>query len=795
MTDEREIEFDALEAGAFKSVGRPVARREDLRLITGKGRFTDDFNAPGQAHAVLVRSPYPHARIKQIDRAGAEQMPGVLAVLTGEDCRDDGLGIIAHSPIPSTRSDLKLTAPDGGAIFEGPHALLPTDKARHVGEGVAMVVAESHREALDAAENVRVDYEPLAWVADSAAAIRDGAPVVWDEIPNNICVDTRFGDSAATDAAFANAAHVVEMEFPIQRVTATPLEPRAALGQYDASSGRYTLNAGSNGAVTHKRQIAGALNEAPEKIRVLCFDVGGNFGTKNRVYVEFGLVLWAAKRLGRPVKFLATRSESFLSDYQGRDLLTKVELALDADGTFLAYRASNLSNVGARIVSLSPLGKGAPLVTGSYRIPAAEVRARAAFTTTTPTQAYRSSGRPEVIHALERTIDTAAHKLGFDPIELRRKNLVSSQEMPYTNAFGLTYDSGDYIKSMDIALRLADWDGFEARAAAARERGLRLGRGFANYVESSIGAPHERVDMTISPAGRVEVVVGTQPTGQGHETSFAQVTADLLGVDASVVDIVYGDTDIVAEGGGSHSGRSMRHASTAIYGAIEKLKVQGAARAAGAWSVEPQAVAYDDGQFTERGGSRRLGWFELATLATEGAAEGAGEREKPGLRITHSHVMHTPVFPNGCAACEVEVDTETGFVRITKYVAVDDVGRVINPLIVDGQTHGSIATGVGQALWEQCYIDPDSGQPLSGSFMDYGIPHADELPSFTTAFNEVPSPTNPLGVKSGGEGPTTAALAVVINAIVDALRDLGIEDIPMPATPFQVWQAIRDAQQ
>ena len=717
-------------------------------------------------------------------------MPGVLAVYTGEDCRADGLGIISHSPVPSTRSDLKLTAPGGGAIFEGPHALLPVDKVRHVGEGIAMVVAESHRQALDAAEHVRVDYEPLPWVADSAVAIRDGAPAVWDEVPNNVCVDTRFGDRAATDAAFASAAHVVEMEFPIQRVTATPLEPRAALGQYDEASGRYTLNAGSNGAVTHKRQIAGALNEDPENIRVLCFDVGGNFGTKNRVYVEFGLVLWAARKVGRPVKFLATRSESFLSDYQGRDLLTRVELALDADGTFLAYRASNLSNVGARIVSLSPLGKGAPLVTGSYRIPAAEVRAWAAFTTTTPTQAYRSSGRPEVIHALERVIDTAAHRLGFDPIELRRKNLISSEEMPYTNAFGITYDSGDYKKSMDIALRLADWDGFEARALAARERGLRLGRGFANYVESSIGAPRERVDMTISPEGRVEVVVGTQPTGQGHETSFAQVTADLLGIDANAVDIVYGDTDIVAEGGGSHSGRSMRHAGTAIYGAIEKLKVYAIALAADLWSVEAQAIAYGDGQFAETGGARRFDWFELAALE----AERAGDGEKRGLSISHSHEMHTPVFPNGCAACEVEVDTETGFVRITKYVAVDDVGRVINPLIVDGQTHGSIATGAGQALWEQSYIDPDSGQPLSGSFMDYGIPRADEMPSFITAFNEVPSPTNPLGVKSGGEGPTTAALAVIINAIVDALRDLGVDDIPMPATPFQVWQSIRDAQ-
>ncbi len=782
MTELRDFEFEYVDANALRSVGQPLPRREDYRLVTGRGRFTDDFNAEGQAHAAIVRSPYPHALIKRIDASAALAMPGVLAVYTGEDCKADGLKPIPHSPVPSTRSDLRLTAPDGGAVFVGPHAVLPTDRVRHVGAPVAMVVAETREQAAAAAENVWVDYEPLASVAESSAAVASGAPILWDDVPDNICVDTQFGDAAATDAAFTSAAHVIAMEFPIQRVTGVPLEPRAALGQFDAATGRYTLNAGSNGAVRHKQQIAAALAEDPEKLRILCFDVGGNFGTKNRVYAEFCLVLWAAKKLGRPVKFLATRSESFLSDYQGRDLRTRVELALASDGTFLGFRASNLSNVGAWIVSLSPLGKGAALVTGGYRMPVAHVRAWAAFTNTVPTQAYRSSGRPEVAHALERLIDTAARDFGFDRIELRRKNLVTTQEMPYTNPLGIVYDSGDYPKSMDIALELIDWAGFPERERAARQRGVRLGRGFANYVESSIGAPRERVDMTIQPRGRVAVVVGTQPTGQGHETSFAQVAADLLGVSPDVVDIIYGDTDVVRAGGGSHSGRSMRHAASVIYLAVEDLKADARSRLAAHWHVDADDIRYDAGTFVGTRDGQRMSWFALA--------EAAGSE---GLTVSRTNETHTPVFPNGCAACEIEVDPETGATRLTRYVAVDDVGRVINPLIVDGQTHGSIVTGLGQAFGEICYIDPDSGQPLCGSLMDYALPRADDVPFFETAFNEVLSPTNPLGIKSGGEGPTTPALAVVINAIVDALTEYGVRDIRMPATPFRVWQAIRDA--
>ena len=775
----------------FRSIGQPVPRTEDDRLLRGRGRFSDDFELRGQAYAAMVRSVYPHARIDGVDTACAACMPGVLAVLTGEDCLNDGLGPVPHSPVPATRSDLKLTAPDGGPVYAGPHTLLPVHKVRYVGEPLAMVVAETPAQAADAAEAVLVDYEPLAWVTDSEAAAGPGAPVVWDDVPGNVCVDTRFGDETATGAAFEAAAHVVGMAFRVGRVTGVPLEPRSMLASFDAETGRYTLCAGSNGAVRHKHQIAAALREDPAKLRILCFDVGGNFGTKNRVYSEFGLTLWAAKKLGRPIKFTATRSESFLSDYQARDLNTRVELALSADGRFLGYRAANLSNVGAWAVSFSPLGKGIALVTGGYAIPAAAARARAVFTHTVPTNAYRSSGRPEVTHALERVIDTAAHELGLDPIELRRRNLVPPHAMPYTNPLGVTYDSGEYENNMDRALELVDWSGFARRAAAARARGKRLGRGFAHYVESSIGAPAERTDITVTTAGLVEVVIGTQPTGQGQETSFAQVAAEFLGVGIDAVRIVLGDTDIVKAGGGSHSGRSMRQAGTVIFLGAQDLIAKARRIAAHLFDADPEEVAFADGVFSIARAGRALDWFELARAGAQ--AELPAELAD-GLTVTRENELDVAVFPNGCAACELEVDPETGWVELKRYAAVDDVGRVINPLIVDGQTHGSIATGLGEALWERCVIESESGQPLCGSLMDYPLARADELPLFRTAVNEVLSPTNPLGIKSGGEGPTTPALAVIINAIVDALREYGVRDIEMPATPFRVWSAIREAQ-
>src|ERR1700688_2963494 len=601
----------------YRFIGKAMPRKEDARLITGKGRFTDDFALAGQAYAVMVRSPYPHARIVAIDAAAAKAMPGVLGVFTGADCAADKLAPIPHDPVPKTKFDMKLTGPGGSAVFSGPNALLPADKVRHVGEAVAMVVAETKAQALDAAEAVEVRYEELPFVLHSEDAMRPGAPVLWDEVPNNVTVETVFGNVEATDQAFARAAHVVTKNFHIGRVTGVPLEPRAALGHYDAATGRYTLYAGSGGAVRQKNELVQVLGIAPENLRVLSPDVGGNFGTRNRTFVEFGLVLWAAKKIGRPVKFTATRSEAFLSDYQGRDLVTKVELALDDKHRFIAMRATNISNVGARCVSLSPLSKGSGLIPGSYAIPATTLRAIAVFTNTMPTNAYRSSGRPEVTFAIERLIDTAAAQLGVDRIALRRKNLVPPKAMPYRNSVGMLYDSGRYAENMDWTMEIADWKGFAARRREAKRRGKLLGRGLANYVESSIGAPREQARIKVRPQdesgpARVDVVIGTQPSGQGHETSFAQVISDLLHVPAESVRIILGDTDVVKVGGGSHSGRSMRHAATVFSKAAVDLIAKGKAIAAVVMGAAADSFSFSDGRFVSRATKRNFDFLELA---------------------------------------------------------------------------------------------------------------------------------------------------------------------------------------
>ena len=774
----------------FSSIGQPMPRNEDARLLTGKGRFTDDFSIPGQAHAVMVRSPHPHARIVSINTAAALAMPGVLGVFTGADVAADGLKPVPHDPVPKTKYDMKLAGPGGTPIFIGPHMLMPADKARHVGEAVAMVVAETEAQAQDAAEAVEVDYEVLPFVVDQREAIKPGHAPVWDETHDNVFVDTTFGDVAGTDRAFTSAAHVVKMDIYIPRVTGVTIEPRSALGDYDAATGRYLLHCGGGGAVRQKNELALVLGVEPEQVRVLTFDVGGNFGTKNRVYVEYGLVMWAARKVGRAVKNTISRSEAFLTDYQGRDLAVKAELALDASGKILAMRSDNMSNAGSRCVSLSPLGKGSGLITGSYDIPVATLRARAVFTNTVPTQAYRSSGRPEVNFVIERLMDTAAHECGFDKIELRRKNLVRPDQFPYTNAVGATYDSGEYEKNMDWAMDIADWTGAEARRADARARGKLYGVGLSNYVESSIGTPKERAEITIHPEGKVSCVIGTQPSGQGHETSFAQVVADLCHVPVESVTIIIGDTDIVKVGGGSHSGRSMRHAGTVISKASTLLIDKGKAIAAHVLGKAKDEITFEDSRFHHAATNRTFSMFELAKESAKFTLPGD---LADGLYIGLTNEMHEPVFPNGTAICEVEIDPQTGWIDLKRYATVDDVGRCINPLIVHGQTHGGIAQGVGQAMWELFQIDPDSGQPLAGSFMDYGMPRFDNMPSFRTEIAQVLSPTNPLGIKAGGEGGTTPALSCIVNGVVDALKDYGLRDITMPVTPYHIWQAIQDA--
>jgi carbon-monoxide dehydrogenase large subunit len=772
----------------FRFIGQPLPRNEDARLLTGRGQFTDDFNFPGQAYAAMVRSPHAHARIIGIDHSTARTMPGVLGVFTGADCVADSLGAIPHDPLPKTKFDMKLHGPGGSEIFIGPHLLLPHDKARHVGEAVAMVVAETQAQAFDAAEAVTIEYEELPCVIHSEDAMKPGTPAVWDQVRDNILVDARFGNATETDRILANAPHVVSMAFHIDRVTGAPMEPRVTVAKYDRDHDRYTIHAGSGGAVRQKRELAEVLGVDPEKIRVLSYDVGGNFGTRNRVYIEFGLALWAARKLGRPVKYRATRSECFISDYQGRDLVTKLELGLDERGRFLALRATNISNAGAHCVSLSPLSKGAGLITGSYDIPVASLRAVSVFTNTVPTQAYRSSGRPEVTFAIERLIDIAARKLGIDRVTLRRRNLVRPKSMPYQNAVGMRYDSGTYEDNMDVAMRLADWDGFKSRRREAKKRGKLLGLGLANYVESSIGAPKEQTRINVRPDRRVEVVIGTQPAGQGHETSFAQVIADLIAVPIESVQIILGDTDVVKAGGGTHSGRSMRHAATVFSLAAGELIARGKRATAAILDTMPDRVDFSDGRFAARESNRSFDFLELAQEMTRHKMP---DDLSAGLAVVTDNEMHDPVFPNGCAICEIEIDPESCDVRLTRYTSVDDVGRCINPLIVDGQTHGAIVQGVGQALWEQCAIDT-SGQPLCGSFMDYGMPRSNRLPSFVTKIVEVLSPTNPLGIKAGGEGGTTAAPAVIVSAIVDALAPYGIDDIKMPVTPYRIWQAIHD---
>jgi len=774
---------------AFRFIGQPLPRNEDARLLTGRGRFSDDFSFPDQTYAEMVRSPHAHARIVEIDRSKAEKMPGVLGVFTGADCLADRLGAIPHDPVPKTKFDMKLHAPGGGSIFIGPHVLLPHDKVRHAGEAVVMVVAESQAQALDAAEAVAIEYEELPCVTHSEDAMKPGAPVVWDEISDNILVDTRFGNPDETDRVLAAAPHVISMVFHIDRVTGAPMEPRSAVAQYDKNLDRYTICTGSGGAVRQKRELAEVLGVVPEKIRVLSYDVGGNFGTRNRVYPESGLVLWAARKIGRPVKYTATRSECFISDYQGRDLVTKLELGLDERGRFLALRATNISNAGAHCVSLSPLSKGAGLITGSYDIPVASLRAISVFTNTVPTQAYRSSGRPEVTFAIERLIDVASRKLDIDRVALRRRNMIRPKSMPYRNAVGMLYDSGTYEDNMDRAMQLADWDGFKARKRDAKKRGKLLGLGLANYVESSIGAPREQTRINVHPDRRVDVVIGTQPAGQGHETSFAQVVADLIAVPVESVRIILGDTDIVHVGGGSHSGRSMRHAATVFAMAAVELIGKGKRATAEILDTTADRVDFNGGRFAARESNRSFDFFELTEEMTR--------RKMPddlavGLCVVADNEMHEPVFPNGCAICEIEIDPESCDLRLTRYASVDDVGRCINPLIVDGQTHGAIVQGIGQALWEQCVVERRSGQPLCGSFMDYGMPRSDRLPSFATKIVEVLSPTNPLGIKAGGEGGTTAAPAVIVSAIIDALAPYGIDDIKMPVTPDRVWQAIHD---
>ncbi len=771
-------------------IGATVRRKEDLRLVTGRGTYSDDFNFPGQAYAAMVRSPHAHARIRSIDTAEARAMPGVLAVLTGQDALADGLKRIPHLAAPGTPPDIVLHNRDGSPVPAAPHHVLPADRVRHVGAAVAFVIAETIAQAKDAAEKVVVDYEPLPAVTQGVASLAKDAPRLYDDLPN-VMIDAEVGDAAATDAAFAAAAHVTKLDTWVNRVTGVPMEPRSAVGLYDKDRDRYTLYAGSGGIVRQKRELSQIFGVPFDNVRVVTKEIGGNFGTKNSFFPEFAMVVWGAKRVGRPVKWTAERHEAFVTDYMGRDLTVSAELALDAEGRFLALRSSNVSNVGAHSGSYVPLVKGVGLATSGYRIPISHIKARAVLSTTMCTTPYRSAGRPEVIYVMERLIDKAAQEHGFDRVALRKRNLIPPSAFPYRNPQGIVYDNGTYRVVMERAMELGDWKGFKKRRAEARKRKKLRGIGLCSYLETTGGYPRERADITVQPQGKVDVVVGTLSSGQSHETTFAQCVAEWLGVPFDDVNIFEFDTDIVKEGGGSHSARSMRLAGIVMGNASDAIVEKGKKIAAHMLETAEDDIGFANGRFTVKGTDRSVGIFDAAKAASEGHSAVPEDLRGP-LAATSDETVRQLGFPYGAHVCEVEIDPQTGALDLVSYTAVDDVGRAINPMVVDGQTHGGAAQGIGQALWELCAYDAD-GQLLTASFMDYAMPRADLLPSFTTDISEVLTPTNKLGVRGAGEGGTTGALGAVVNAVVDALAEFGVSHIEMPVTPEKIWRAIHSS--
>lgn len=776
-----------------KTIGKSLLRNEDYRRLTGNGEYSDDTNLPNQAYAFFLRSPHAFAKIISIDASAALEEAGVLSFLTGRDWLNDGLASIPHSPVPSGGDGLGMDEEKWSQVYLGINYPLAPEKTRFVGEAVAMLVAETAEIAADAAELVKIEYEPLPSVTATEAAALDGAPQVWDESLGNVCLDTTFGDSDATEKAFATAHHITRMKFRITRNTGVPMEPRAGLGSFDAINGQYTLYAGGGGAVRYKKELIQIFGVEPDQIRVVTKDVGGNFGTRNRLFPEYPLVMWAAKRLGRPVKNTTSRTECFLSDFQGRDLVTSLELAMDKNSKFLAMKADNLSNIGAYTLSFTPLSKGAEIVTGGYAIPCASVHARGVFSHSVPTNPYRSAGRPEVIYALERLVDTAAEEMDIDRFEIRRRNLIASEEMPFANPLGMTYDSGEYHHCLERAEKLSDVEGFKDRKKQSETEGLMRGLGICSYIESSSGAPLERAEISFNNQHQIEVVIGTQDSGQGHETSFCQVASEWLCVPFEKVQLLQGDTAFVSVGGGSHSGRSMRMAGTVIVMAADKLIEKGRKLAAHVMEAADNDIDFSEGTFTISGTDRSLNWFELSDKIKE--THDLPKELADGLTENAENLMRTPAFPYGTHICEVEVDPETGAMRLDRYTAVDDVGRVINPTIVEGQIQGGIVQGASEAMFEDFVFDPDTGQPLACTLLDYAMPLALDMPNFTTECHEVLTPMNPLGIRSAGEAGTTPALGCILNGVVHALKDLGVKDVEMPASPHNIWKALQSAQE
>ena len=767
-------------------IGRAVRRTEDRRFLTGRGRYLDDLSLPRQACGQVVRAPHAHAGIGAIDAGAAAAMPGVCAVYTAADLAAAGIGGIPCVMAPK--------GADGSAAALPPRPVLAAGRVRMVGDPVAFVVAESAAEARAAAEAVTVSYRPLPAVTDAAAALEPCAPALHEDAPGNLCVDWELGARKAVADALSGAAHRVSMKTRNQRLIGAPMEPRGALGEYDAGSGVYTLTAGTQGVHLVRDILAGHVLKVPaRRVRVVTPDVGGAFGVKLWVYPEYALVLFAARALGRPVKWVAERGEAMASDHQGRDLRSRATLALDADGRFLALSVESVANLGAYPSNYGPFiptAGGTRALIGPYRTPAVHVRVRAAYTNTAPTDAYRGAGRPENVYLLERLIDKAAHTLALDPAEMRRRNLVPPAAMPYRTPLGQAYDSGDFLAILEKACEESGWRAARGRRRAEAGQGAWLrGIGLALYVDPCGGNRDQWVALRFDADGAATLLVGSQSTGQGHETAFAQIVAGALGIPLDNVCVRQGDSALIPHGRGTSGSRSLAIGGNAVRRAAEDAVEKGRAVAAALLQARAEDVAFADGRYRIAGTDRAAGFAEVARASLDPALR--PDAETLGLDGHVHHMARAVTYSNGCHVCEVEIERATGTVRIVRYTAVDDFGRILNPLLVEGQRHGAIAQGIGQALSEHAVYDAASGQLLAGSFMDYALPRAD-LPLFAGHFAVIPCLTNALGVKGCGEAGAIAAPAAVMNAVADALRDHGGHDaVEMPATPEAVWRILR----
>ncbi len=778
----------------FEGIGASVRRKEDLRFLSGRGQYTDDINRPGQTHAAILRSPHAHAAIKGIDTAKAKAMPGVLAVFVGADMASENIGGLPCG--------WQIHNKDGSPMAEPPHPVIAVGKVRHVGDPVAVVVAETKQQARDAAEAIVVDYAPLPAVATTQAALAPGAPEVHDGVKGNLCYDWHIGDKAALDAAFAGAAKVVKFSTTNNRLVPNAMEPRAAIGDYDTTSGEYTLYTTSQNPHVIRLLMGAFVLHIPEaKLRVVAPDVGGGFGSKIYHYAEEAIVTWASAKVKRPIKWTADRTESFMSDAHGRDHVSEAELALDANGKILGLKVHTLANMGAYLSTFAPCVPTylyATLLAGVYTTPVIYAEVKAVFTNTVPVDAYRGAGRPEATYLLERLMDVAAAEIGMDRVEFRRKNFIPTDAFPYQTPVALQYDSGNYHATLDQALAAADWAGFEARRAAAKARGKLRGIGISTYIEAcgiapsavvgSLGARaglYEVGTIRVHPTGSVTVLTGAHSHGQGHETTFAQLVADKLGVPIAQVDVVHGDTAKVPFGMGTYGSRSLAVGGSAMVKAMDKIIAKGKRIAAHLMEASVEDIEFERGTFRVAGTDKTKSLTDISLTAYVPHNYPIEELE-PGLEETAFYDPKNFTYPGGCHIAEVEIDPDTGRVSMVNFTAVDDVGRVINPMIVEGQVQGGVAQGIGQALLESALYD-EQGQLVSGSMMDYTMPRADDLAPVSVATHTTLCTHNPLGVKGCGEVGAIGSPPAVINAVVDALRDYGVKHIEMPATPAKIW--------